>query len=461
MFPGSTRVIFASGVAGVILLQASTFLPQRDVPASLPADAIVHAVATGNSRLLELAVAEKVDVNGRNANGRTALFLAVQQQDGALIQRLLEAGASVDVADAEGVTPLMLVARQEDGDLLRKFVDRSTDVNALDGKGWSAAHHAVEAKQADAVELLVPLLPQVDEPTRDGPDLIAMACATRDLRIVEAVLTCAPDALPWTPHTRGALDFALAEKSISLTRTILSKHATPPLVEGRNVPLLAHAIVRNERDLFAALLDAGADPNTTLPVPHDKEFVAQIRSKYFRAFAVSEQNLTVLMLAAGLGSEEYVRALLAMGADKNRASAKHKMLALYFAARTENWKCVQLLLGRGPTPEELRVEISLANQRASVFKNGVQVFQTAVSTGRKGFDTPAGSYVITDKKRSHRSTIYHVNMPFFMRLNGLDFGLHAGVVPNYPASHGCIRVPAAHAQKLFAELPVGTLVTIN
>ena len=122
---------------------------------------------------------------------------------------------------------------------------------------------------------------------------------------------------------------------------------------------------------------------------------------------------------------------------------------------------MQLLLGRGPSPSELRVEISLAKQRASVIKGGASVFQTAISTGRKGFATPAGEYVVTDKKRSHKSTIYHVNMPFFMRLNCLDFGLHQGVVPNYPASHGCIRVPAEAAQKLFAELPVGTLVTIN
>ena len=186
-----------------------------------------------------------------------------------------------------------------------------------------------------------------------------------------------------------------------------------------------------------------------------------MKSRYLRAFAVGDQGLTALMLAAGLGEEEYVRALLALGADKNRATVKHKMLALYFAARTENWKCVQLLLGRGPTPEELRVEISLANQKAPVIRNGVPVFHTPVSTGRKGFATPTGQYVITDKKRSHRSTIYHVDMPFFMRLSCLEFGLHAGVVPNYPASHGCIRFPAATAQKLFGELPVGTLVTIN
>jgi lipoprotein-anchoring transpeptidase ErfK/SrfK len=52
-------------------------------------------------------------------------------------------------------------------------------------------------------------------------------------------------------------------------------------------------------------------------------------------------------------------------------------------------------------------------------------------------------------------------MPYFMRLSCLDFGMHEGVVPNYPASHGCIRLPSEAARKLFAEIPVGTLVTVQ
>jgi lipoprotein-anchoring transpeptidase ErfK/SrfK len=52
-------------------------------------------------------------------------------------------------------------------------------------------------------------------------------------------------------------------------------------------------------------------------------------------------------------------------------------------------------------------------------------------------------------------------MPYFIRLSCLDFGMHAGYVPNYPASHGCIRLPADTARKFFSEVPVGTLVTVQ
>ena len=69
--------------------------------------------------------------------------------------------------------------------------------------------------------------------------------------------------------------------------------------------------------------------------------------------------------------------------------------------------------------------------------------------------------MITDKNLVHRSTIYKVDMPFFMRLNCKDFGMHEGVVPGYPASHGCIRLPGAMARRLFKEIPIGTLVSIR
>jgi lipoprotein-anchoring transpeptidase ErfK/SrfK len=109
----------------------------------------------------------------------------------------------------------------------------------------------------------------------------------------------------------------------------------------------------------------------------------------------------------------------------------------------------------------LHIEITLASQQVSLIKDGVPIFNTVCSTGREGYSTQVGDYVITDKERSHRSTIYKVEMPYFMRLSCLDFGMHSGVVPNYPASHGCIRLPDDAARKLFAEIPIGTLVTVK
>ena len=96
-----------------------------------------------------------------------------------------------------------------------------------------------------------------------------------------------------------------------------------------------------------------------------------------------------------------------------------------------------------------------------MIRDGETVFTTKVSTGRDGFTTKPGYYVITDKDRDHRSTIYKCPMPYFMRLSCRDFGMHEGVVQPYPASHGCIRLPGDAAKKLFVDLPIGTVVSIN
>jgi hypothetical protein len=241
----------------------------------------------------------------------------------------------------------------------------------------------------------------------------------------------------------------------------LSKHPSPPTRDGGLVPLIAYAIASDNGPLFRTLLACGSDPNIVIPKAAEKEFMALLKSKYLRLYIQEETGINLLMLAAGLGKDDYVRALLDAGADRNRATPRERMLPLYFAAWTENWQCVQMLLGGGPMPDRLRVEISLAKQNAIVIKDGITIFTTKVSTGRNGFSTPSGSYVITDKDRDHRSTIYKCAMPYFMRLNCRDFGMHEGVVQPYPASHGCIRLPSDAAKKLFVEIPVGTVVMIN
>src|SRR5437667_12476662 len=129
----------------------------------------------------------------------------------------------------------------------------------------------------------------------------------------------------------------------------------------------------------------------------------------------------MLVLAAAIDEPDYVRSLLAAGADRSRPTARYKMLALYYAAQTGNWRCTQILLGSGPPPDQLRIEISLASQHAEVIKDGVPVFGTVCSTGRDGYATRTGSYVITNKERNHRSTIYKIAMPYFMGLSFLDF----------------------------------------
>ena len=136
-----------------------------------------------------------------------------------------------------------------------------------------------------------------------------------------------------------------------------------------------------------------------------------------------------------------------------------------------------------------RIIIDLEQQRAYFYKGGEVVGVSVVSTGREGYDTPSGEFRVTQKDLTHVSSIYgdyvdrtgqvvveNVNvtedprppgtvfrgapMPYFLRINE-GIGMHAGYLPGYPASHGCIRLPKEMAIHFFQNAPVGTPVVIH
>jgi lipoprotein-anchoring transpeptidase ErfK/SrfK len=138
-------------------------------------------------------------------------------------------------------------------------------------------------------------------------------------------------------------------------------------------------------------------------------------------------------------------------------------------------------------PGKVAILIDLPDQQASLTKGGEVLLTAPVSTGREGHDTPAGHYTVIEKDIDHRSSIYGAyvqdgtivrknvdvrkdprppnatfvgaSMPYFLRIIG-GIGLHAGYLPGYPASHGCIRMPESKAKRFFEAARDGTPVTI-
>jgi ankyrin repeat protein len=458
----SVRTVCAGFVATFVALSGTKLTPDPEAPARTPPGFFARAVALHSTEQIEFCLAERADVNDTDSDGRTPLMIAAAQADWPLVRRLIDAGARTDVSDAStGLTPLMIAADHGQIDVVQLLLARTHNADALDRTGRTALHHALLSQQPDAAKLLLPAMTRFDFPPGQDRDLLDLALGGGDNAVTQALLDRMPPAIDWTAQSRRALDLALKRENKEQVRMLLTKHRAPPLANGDNIPLLAQAIADNDAKLVRLLLECGADPNTLLPKPCSKKFVSSLSSKLIRNYLEEDSGITVLMVAAAQGKPEIVRALLDAGADRNRATARDKWIALYFGARSKNWKTLQTLLGGGPDPDQLRIEVSIASQHAALIRNGVAIFTTQISTGRAGFGTPAGDYVITDKERDHRSTIYKVAMPYFMRLSCLDFGLHEGVVPRYPASHGCIRLPGDAARKLFSEIPVGTVVTIN
>ncbi|MBZ6377961.1 L,D-transpeptidase [Pacificimonas aurantium] len=106
--------------------------------------------------------------------------------------------------------------------------------------------------------------------------------------------------------------------------------------------------------------------------------------------------------------------------------------------------------------------VSLPVQRAYVYRNGVLIGISTVSTGREGHETPTGVFTILQKRREHYSNLYdNAPMPFMQRLTWDGIALHAGTLPGHPASHGCIRLPEEFARKLFAVTDLGITVVVT
>src|SRR6478752_664568 len=117
--------------------------------------------------------------------------------------------------------------------------------------------------------------------------------------------------------------------------------------------------------------------------------------------------------------------------------------------------------GDNKTMGPMAVIVSLTEQRAYVYRNGILIGVSTVSTGKKGHETPTGVFTILQKNKDHRSSLYNdAPMPWMQRLTWDGIALHAGKLPGYPASHGCVRLPKAFARKLYEATQTGTPVII-
>lgn len=107
------------------------------------------------------------------------------------------------------------------------------------------------------------------------------------------------------------------------------------------------------------------------------------------------------------------------------------------------------------------IVVSIPQQLMFVYRDGGLIGVSTVSTGKTGKETPPGYFTILQKKPFHRSNLYsNAPMPWMQRLTWDGIALHAGHLPGYPASHGCIRLPAAFAKRLYALTELGAEVSV-
>lgn len=129
---------------------------------------------------------------------------------------------------------------------------------------------------------------------------------------------------------------------------------------------------------------------------------------------------------------------------------------------TEDLKPGEFIWNPGAAPQgPIVVLVSLGEQRAYVYRNGVQIGVSTVSSGKSGYSTPTGVFVILQKDKDHHSSKYNnAAMPYTQRLTWDGVALHAGGLPGYPSSHGCVHLPSKFSEELFIVSPMGMTVVV-
>lgn len=410
--------------------------------------ALLAACRAGEYSIAALALAADADPNDPSS----PLTVAAERNEADIVELLLNYGADASLAPRA----LPAALHHRNAAMASLLLNAGADPNFPDANGVTPLGTALSSGGIELARLMF----------RHGgypDDFVEAAMQKNDTALLTALFEygISPNATDVAGNpllVRAAMD-----GKVEIAK-LLMENGADPKKHGREGQAALHfaAVTKNE-PLLRVLIEGGADPNQPFASPVRAEFLARIDDESFKKWLQRDTGLTAIMLAASRGDTGMIRLLVEKGARRGLQTKNWQRYPVVFACDAEHIPAAQILLGRDPVADEpeLSVTICLSKQRATLYKGDEPMRTCRVSTGRKGFATRTGKYVITDKQRDWVSTIYKVSMPFFMRLSCMEIGMHAGNCPGYPASHGCIRIPRADAQALYSMLKIGDAVTIE
>ena len=423
----------------------------------------------------------------------SAIHRAILQGRSDILSQLLARSGTCNLRHPSGWSPLQLALHCGNQEALRILISHGADPRER-GPGGETSLGLALALNSTPVELEI-LLKAGANPNLPGPGgrpAISALLQVRDLERAEVILRHGGVAGP-------ALYNATVEGDRELLRFLLQHGVKPDegstdallvaAVRGGRLGLLEdileagnlsdqelkgrgregqgplHLAVAMDRiDLCRALVRKGADVNEAFVCPVTPAFLAGVRPVGFlKSHLKYDSGVTPLMAAADSGNLKMAKLLIDHGAKHSVWTSGKSFCAIGFAARRGDVKMMQLLLGVDPEHEERWIKVDLSQQRAWVYgTEGQMLLTTRVSTGKRGFRTEPGEFVITDRYRDHESNIYKgVRMPFFQRLNCSAIGFHEGYCPDQPASHGCLRIPPRSAGRFWDLTKLGDRVVIT
>jgi lipoprotein-anchoring transpeptidase ErfK/SrfK len=176
-------------------------------------------------------------------------------------------------------------------------------------------------------------------------------------------------------------------------------------------------------------------------------------------------RIAVLTAAAAIGAASHAEAALYYWSDSDPGFSQPgpPVPLRRQQARRRHGKKVEASLKQAAKPQgPLIIAISIQKQRLKIYDAAGFFAETPISSGMPGHPTPMGVFSVIQKQKLHHSNIYSgAPMPYMQRITWSGIAIHAGVLPGYPASHGCIRMPMAFAMKMWNWTKMGARVVVT
>ncbi len=421
------------------------------------------ALEDGQDEMILFLLGKGMDANEKNARGEPLLHAVVGKSKKHLLKPLKEHGASFESLDPQGWSALHLAILAHDYDLVNTLLNLGADVDQFSGQGSESIPPlslAIENHLFPVARLLL----RYGAKPRDELYQAVKRGGSDGFHLVKLLLESGVSASPVrAPSLDSPIGLAVRSGEYDIAKALFEAGASHQLRDVCGQKPLHIAVARGDTKMVELLLDIGADPNEPFQPKVTESFLQLVNTDGIGRWALSKSSsLYPLMLASDSGNVELAQLLIDRGANPKKSTKVHRsrMWPLNFATRRSHVDMMRVILGQKPGRSRIWVRVDLSEQRAYIFENDTQVYRARVSTGKSGYRTRKGKFVITNKYRHWNSTIYGSSMPYFQRLSASDFGFHVGALPGYPASHGCIRMSHSAARKLFGMTKIGDYVEI-
>lgn len=440
------------------------FLDEKGTPG------LITYLKEGNEKVVDFLLQSQANPTVSDENGRSALGWSLDLGMGASARQLIASGAAADGLEIDAVPVIFSLiseperynlTRRSTAELVAGLIKNGADPELIDPTvKLSPMSLSILVNDKGVFDLLI-------SEQLDMSGCVWHAVLTGQNEMLESLL--AERAEVDVKDYRGDTPLVHLVRSgeyPEMVKTLLAFGANPEQITIEGQRLLFMALVKERKELVKLLLNSETPVDVKEPMtwPLSRDFLKLYKTKGLKDWYFKNvKALSPLFVAVLIDDVEITEKMIELGANRYEKSTANTR-PVQVAAKTKNIQMQQLLLDVPYKDDQQQRSfiVDLSEQKAYFYKDG-KVFKTSrVSSGKTGFRTPTGKYVISDKIKDKVSNIYKdAKMPYFQRFSCSEIGFHEGYTGSRFASHGCIRLPMSVAKFFYQHSERGDRVTIR